>query len=292
MSESRRFKYLRPEDIRRLATYEFAPKALAEGYLSGRHMSRQRGSSVEFHDYRAYTPGDDPALIDWRVYARTDRYYLRTFEQETNLECHIFLDSSGSMGFGEKISKLAYANFFCAALCYLVVKNTDRISLTLFDDTIRQFFPPGSTSRHMQTIMNALERNTPGRETRVSEALRRSLPLLVRRGTLIIVSDFLDHSPAIFEALSPYLHKGFRVHLIQVLDPDEIKLQRRGMFTFVDMETNQRVIANADTIRKSYQRVMQDHISALRDMAIRRSVDYALASTDTDYFRLFDLLSK
>jgi uncharacterized protein (DUF58 family) len=292
MSEARQHKYLRPEDIRRLGSYEFAPKALAEGYLSGRHMSRQRGASVEFHDYRAYTPGDDPALIDWRVYARTDRYYLKTFEQETNLECHIFLDSSGSMAFGEKTDKLSYASFFCAALCYLVVKNTDRISLTLFDDTIRRFYPPGSTNRHMHKLMHALEENTPGNETRVSEALRRSLPLLKRRATLIVVSDFLDDPPSIFEALSPYLHKGFKVHLIQILDPEELNLQRPGLFTFIDLETKLRVQANTNTIRNAYQQAMGAHIAALREMAARRSVQYALASTDMDYFKLFDQLSR
>lgn len=291
MHNSGGFKYLRPEDIRRLANYEFAPKAIAEGYLSGRHMSRQRGASVEFHDYRAYTQGDDPAFIDWRVYARTDRYYLKTFEQETNLECHIFLDSSGSMGFGDKISKLEYASFFSAALCYLVLKNTDRVSLTLFDTSVRQFYPPGSTSRHMQKIMNALENNNPGKETLVSKALHRSLPLLKHKGTLIIVSDFLDDTPSIFEALSPYLHKGFKVHLIQILDPDEITLEKKGMYTFIDMETKDRVIANADTIRYSYRQIMNDHIASLREMATRRSMDFAMASTDMDYFKLFDLLS-
>ncbi len=292
MPDSRSHKYLRPEDIRRLRSYEFAPKALAEGYLSGRHRSRQRGASVEFHDFRAYTPGDDPALIDWRVYARTDRHYLKTFQQETNLECHIFLDSSGSMAFGEKIDKLAYASFFCAALCYLVIKNTDRISLTLFDDTIRQYHPPGSTGLHMHNLMHALEQNTPGNETRVSEALRRSLPLLKRRATLVIISDFLDAPASIFEALSPYLHKGFKVHMIQILDPEELKLQRQGMFTFIDLETRQRVPADTGTIRHAYRREMGRHIAALRDMAAGRSVQYTLASTDTDYFKLFDILSR
>lgn len=292
VSDSGSHKYLRPEDIRKLASYEFAPRALAEGYLSGRHMSHLRGASVEFHDFRAYTPGDDPALIDWRVYARTDRYYLKTFEQETNLECHIFLDSSGSMAFGTPLSKLTYASFFCAALCHLVLKNTDRISLTLFDDSIREFIPPGSTSRHMVKLMNALENNTPGNETRVSEALRMSFPLLKRRATLIIISDFLDHCPDIFESLSPYLHKGFKVHMIQVLDPEELTLHQQGMRTFVDMETKQRVTANTGTIRQAYSQVMSDHIAALRDMAVRRSVHHVLARTDTDYFKLFDLLSR
>lgn len=292
MSDSVTHTYLKPEDIRRLGSYEFAPKALAEGYLSGRHMSRQRGASVEFHDFRSYTPGDDPALIDWRVYARTDRYYLKTFEQETNLECHIFLDSSGSMGFGDPLTKLSYASFFCAALCYLVLKNTDRVSLTLFDDKVREFFPPGSTTRHMHTLMNALEANTPGNKTRLSEALKRSLPLLKRRATLIIISDFMDHAPDVFEALSPYLHKGFKVHLIQILHPEEMKLSRQGMLTFVDMETRQKVRAHTDTIRHAYRKAVDDHIFALRDMAARRSVNYALARTDTDYFTLFDQLSR
>lgn len=289
MSESKGHKYLRPEDIRRLSSYEFAPKAVAEGYFSGRHMSRQRGASVEFHEFRAYTPGDDPALIDWRVHARTDRYYLKTFEQETNLECHIFLDSSGSMAFGEKLSKLSYSSFFCAALCYLVLKNTDRISLTLFDDRIRQFVPPGSTSQHMYKLMDALENNEPGNRTKVSEALRMSLPLLKQRATLIIISDFLDRSPDIFEALSPYLHKGFKVHLIQILDPEELDLSSRGMCTFVDMESKLKVLANATTIKRSYAKVMADHISSIREMAAKRNVQYTLARTDMDYFILFDL---
>jgi uncharacterized protein (DUF58 family) len=292
MEEKGQFTYLKPEDIRRLASYEFAPKALAEGYLSGRHMSRQRGASIEFHDYRAYSPGDDPALIDWRVYARTDRYYLRTFEQETNLECHLFLDSSGSMGFGEPLTKLAYASFFSAALCHLVLRHADRVSLTLFDEAVRSFHPPGSTNRHMMSLMHALEGNRPGKETRVSEALRRCLPLLTRRATLIVVSDFFDDAASIFEALSPYLHRGFRVHLFHVLDPAEMDLARHGMQTFVCMETGKKVVAHADRIRTGYRKAIDDHIERLRDLSARRKVDYALARTDTHYFTLFDHLAR
>ncbi len=291
MEEKSRFKYLKPEDIRRLASYEFAPKALAEGYLAGRHMSRQRGASIEFHDYRAYAPGDDPTLIDWRVYARLDRYYLRTFEQETNLECHIFLDSSGSMGFGEPLTKLEYASFFTAALSYLVQKRTDRVSLTLFDTEVRAFHPPGSTHRHMQALMHALETNTPGKETRVAAALGRCLPLLTRRATLIVVSDFLDDPASIFKALSPYLHRGFRVHLFHVLDPRELELEKHGLQTFEDMETGRRVVAHVESIRAGYRRAIGAHIERLRNLAARRSVDYALARTDTHYFTLFDHLS-
>ncbi len=287
-----RFKYLRPEDIRRLASYEFAPKALAEGYLSGRHRSRAHGSSIEFLDYRQYVPGDDLALVDWRVFARTDRHYLRTYEQETNMECHVFLDSSASMGFGRKITKLEYASFFTAALCYLVVRNTDRVSLQIFDERIRHFYPPGSTGRHLQNLMHALETNYAGERTSVADALRRSYPLLKWKGTLIVISDFFDDPGAIFSALSPYIHRGFRIHLFHVLAPEEIQLEDRGLVTFVDMETSRRVVAHTDNLRKAYDKTIQAHINNLRELAVRRKVDYTVARTDSHYFNLFDRLMK
>lgn len=284
------FKYLKPEDIRKLATFEFAPRALAEGYLAGKHRSPMRGSSIEFRDYREYVPGDDPAMIDWRVFARTDRYYLRTYEQETNLECHVFLDSSASMDFGDSITKLEYASFFTAALSCLVVLNNDRVSLQMFDDRVREFFPPGSTRQHLHNLLHALEANTPGNRTSLANALRRSYPLLQHRGTLVIVSDFLDDPAEIFDALSPYLHRGFRIHLFQVLDPAEIELDSRGLVTFRDMENNRRVVAHTERIRDRYRDCMHQHISSLRELSARRGVDFMLARTDTHYFNLFDRL--
>jgi uncharacterized protein (DUF58 family) len=287
-----RFKYLRPEDLRKLASFEFAPRLLVEGYLSGRHRSLARGSSIEFRDYRQYVPGDDLRLMDWRIYARTDRHYLRTYEEETNMECHIFLDSSASMGFGRQITKLDYASFFAAALSYLVVKNTDRVSLQLFDDKIRLFLPPGSTGRHLHNMMHALEHNRAGNRTSISEALRRSYPLLKRKGTLVVISDFLDQPAAVFTALSPYLHRGFKVHLFHILAPEELELEDRGLATFVDLETGQRVIAHTEDIRRKYREAVQTHINALRETAVRRQVDYVLTRTDTHYFNLFDRLTR
>jgi uncharacterized protein (DUF58 family) len=287
-----RHKYLKVEDIRKLASYEFAPKALVEGYLAGRHRSRARGSSIEFRDYRQYVPGDDLALVDWRVFARTDRHYLRTYEQETNMECHVFLDSSASMGFGKQVSKLDYASFFAAGLAYLVVRKGDRVSLQLFDDEIRHFFEPGSTGRHLDTLLHALEQNKPGGQTSIAEALRRSFPLLKRKGTVVVISDFLDDPAAIFAALAPYLHRGFRVHLFHILAPEELDLESRGLTTFVDMETQQRVIAHTEALRRDYRDAMAGHINGLRALAVRRSVDYVMTRTDTHYFELFDHLAQ
>jgi uncharacterized protein (DUF58 family) len=287
------FKYLRPEDIRRLQSFEFAPSIFVEGYLSGRHRSHHRGSSIEFHDYRQYVPGDDLALVDWRVFARTDRHFLRTFEQETNMECHIFLDSSASMGFEHNgLAKLDYASFFAAALAYLVTRNGDRVSLQIFDDKIRHFAPPGSTRQHLQTIMHLLEDNRPGNHTSVATALKRSHPLLKRRGTLVVISDFFDDVPAIFNALSPYLHRGFRIHLFHIITPQELNLNIQGLHTFIDMETGERVVAHADQIKDSYQKAMQEHIQHLRAYAVRRRVDYCVASLDTNYYQLFDHFTK
>lgn len=285
-------KYLRPEDVRKLQSFEFAPKALVEGYLHGRHRSRQRGASIEFREYRQYAPGDDLKRVDWRVFARTDRYFLRTFEQESKLECHIFLDSSASMGFarGSELTKLEYASFFAAALSYLVVVNHDRVSLQIFDDEIRQFFPPGSSQKHLHQILNALERNAPGRKTSLSTALKKAFPLLQRRGTLVVLSDFFDDPGAIFTALNPYLHRGFRIHLFHVLTPAELDLEQRGLSTFRDLENGRRLVLHPDSLRQRYREAINNHIAGLRQLAARRSVDYDLITTTTHYFQLFDHL--
>ena len=287
------YKYIRPEDIRRLKNYEFGVKALVEGYLSGRHRSKDRGASIEFAEYRQYVPGDDPALVDWRVYARTEKHYLKTFEQETNMECHIFLDSSASMGFQDTgpITKLEYASFFAACLSWLVVSKNDRVSLQIFDDKIRQFFEPGSTRRHLHNILTALEGNEAGNKTSLAEALHRANPLIKRKGTLVVVSDFFDQPEAIFKALNPYLHRGFRVHLFHVLDPAEMTLPDRGLSRFIDMETDDRLVVHPESLRDSWQTEMQNHIQGLRRLAAGRQVDYSLALTDQNWFHLFDRLA-
>ncbi len=285
-------RYLKPEDIRKLNSFEFAPKAVVEGYLSGKHRSKARGASIEFHDYREYSPGDDLKLIDWRVFGRTDKHVLRTYEEETNLECHIFLDSSASMGFSgqSEISKLEYSSFFAAALSYLVVRNSDRVSLQIFDDKIREFFPPGSTSTHLNQILSALEKNQPGNRTSIAEALRKSQPLLKRRGILAVVSDFFDDPAEIFSALSPYIHRGFRIHLFHILTPGELDLEQRGLTTYVDSETDSRLVAHPSNLRQKYKEAIDDHISSLRQLANRRGVDYSMNRTDTHFFQLFDRL--
>jgi uncharacterized protein (DUF58 family) len=282
------WKYLRAEDLARLNCFEFAPKALAEGYLAGRHQSHRTGLSTEFRDHRPYSPGDDIKSLDWRVYARTERPYLRTFEIETSTDCHILLDSSASMGFGQPASKLDHASFFAAALCYLVVKNRDQVSLQIFDTAPREFFPSGSTNRHLHRILNSLETNRPAGQTKLGESLRRALPLVRRRGTLVIVSDFLDNPGEIFEALSPWIHRGFKIHLYHLVHPDEISLRGRGLTAFIDMETGRREIAHIEHLRTAYEDAFAAHLRSLRDLATRRQIRHVLARTDKPIHHLFD----
>ncbi len=287
------YRYLKPEDIRRLKNYEFGARAMVEGYLAGRHRSRQRGSSIEFHEFRQYVPGDDLAQVDWRVFARNDKLFLRTFEQETNLECHLFLDCSASMGFpetNERLSKLEYASFFAACLAWLVVSKNDRVSLTLFDQGIRRFLPPGSTRRHLNELLVTLEHNSPGSGTSIVETLRRAHPLLKRRGTLVLLSDFFCDPAELFHALNPYLHRGFRVHLFHLLDSAELDLGDRGLARFIDMESNERLIVHPQSLRHAWKAHLQDHIRSLRALAATRKADYALAPTADSYFSLLDRL--
>jgi len=281
-------RFLRIEDLQSLRSYQFAPEALVEGYLAGRHRSTRRGQSVEFSDYREYSPGDDIRMIDWRVYGRTDRHYVRLFQAETDMVVYLFLDSSASMGFGAGLSKIDYASFFAAALAHLVVRQGDRVSLTTFDAEIRRHIPPGSTGRHMKELMHALEHNPAGSRTRVSEALRRAAPLLRKRGILLLVSDLLDDPADVFSALNLYFHRGFEVIVFHTLHPQELELPAGGLVRFRDMEDGRTLVTDCAAVRSSYARAVDDFLRTVRTLSRQRQAYYVLARTDTHYFSLFD----
>ena len=285
---------LRPEDMTRLANYRFAVQMMAEGWLSGRHRARGRGSSTDFLEYRAYAPGDDPRLIDWRVFARTDRMQLKTFENETHLECHLFVDSSASMGYKEvgPMTKLRYASHFAACVAWLVVRGNDRVSLQLFDEKLRGYMPLGSTTAHLNQCLHMLEHNEPGGKTDLPEALAASRHLLKRPGTLVVVSDFLCDTTALRAALNIYLHRGFKVVLVQVLDAAELQLQGVGVSRYRDMETGEEVICNPEDLREAYAESMRAQQQALRALAASAGMLYLTAKTDESFYPLFDALSR
>jgi len=287
------YKYLRAEDVRRLESYEFAARLLAEGWLSGRHRSRLRGASTEFHEYRPYTPGDDPSLVDWRVYARSDRHYVKTFEQETNLECHLLIDSSQSMGFtgGGSGSKLEFVSYFAAALAWLVVRGSDRVSLQIFDDRVRQYLPAGSTRLHLHQLLSMLERNEPKGPTSTAAALQRASIQLPRRGTLIVLSDFYEDPAALFSALNSFIHRGFRIHLLHVLSPEEWDLGDGVLARYEDLETNEHLTLHPKALAEVYRDTLHTHLTRLRTLAAQRQVDYAVVRTDGSFWPLFDRIA-
>jgi uncharacterized protein (DUF58 family) len=287
-------RYLGPEDLRKVSGYRFAPRSPVEGFFSGGHRSKDKGSSTEFRDYRQYTPGDDPSKIDWRVYARNDRFYLRNFHQETSVNCYIFLDSSASMNFGGNfgggMNKLEFASRFAAALSYLVMQGGDLAALFLFDGEVRFSVPPGSTRTQLHRILRALENNQPGNDTSLAHALRKAGPMLKQRGSVVVLSDFFDDAAAIFDALNSYLHRGFKIYLFQILAPSEMDLPDVGLAAYRDLETGQRVVAHSRDIRQAYQEAMEEHIRNLRNLARRRQIYFQSARTDLSYFSLFDPL--
>lgn len=239
---------------------------------------------MEFHEYRAYTPGDSPALVDWRVFARSDRLQLRTFQLETHLECHVFLDASASMGFDDGgPSKMEWACHFAACLAYLVTLKQDRVSLTVFDERPRAFLPPGGTAGHLRQFLRTLEGETAGHGTDLPEALKRSLPLIKHRGTLVILSDFLCDPEALYRALAPYAHRGFRVFLFQILTPTEWTLPGTSPRRYLDPESGKRLTANAETVREAYLAELTKHQRQLAALASRRGMGFVQVRTDQSW---------
>ncbi len=281
---SREPRYLRPEDARLLRAMHFSPRVMVEGALAGKHRSTLRGASMEFHEYRAYAPGDAPSLVDWRVFARSDRLHLKTFRLETHLECHLLVDASASMGFSDgPWSKLDWACFFAAGLAYLVTLRQDRVSLTLFDEKPRVFLPPGSTQGHFRQVLNALEDRPPQGGTNLEEALEKTLPLLKRRGTVIVLSDFLTDPGELFRSIGAYTHRGFRVFLFQILTPTELTLPDGLNRRFVDPESGRRVTARSDQVREAYVAEIDAHQRGLAALAVRRGIDCVQARTDQSW---------
>jgi len=281
----RQWRYLDPAAISRLKNMEFVAKTIVEGYFVGKHRSPFKGSSAEFADYRPYTPGDDLRRLDWKVFARSDRNYIKLYREETNLLTYLVLDKSRSMNYrgdGE-LSKLEYASYLTAALAYLLIRRADRVGLTVFDSDIRWFIRPGGSMPHLFQILSALENLRAERTTNLPSALEKAFPLYRRRGLLVVISDFLDEPERVFEALFRYRHKRFDVMLFQILHPDEIDLPDRPNLRFIDSESAASVIAEPSVIRDEYRSEMTRFLDDMRLHARAQRVDHNLVTTATPY---------
>lgn len=255
---ARDLRFLDPAVIARLGTMELKARTVVEGFLSGLHRSPYKGFSVEFAEYRQYIRGDDLSTLDWKVYARTDRHYVRKFEEDTNVECHLLLDVSGSMAYrgGSPMSKQEYGSVLAASLAFLMHRQRDATGLIAFDDRIVFRLPASGRPGHLHALLLGLERLQPGQRSDVARPLHQLAEALLKRSIVVLISDLLDEPERIIKGLQHLKYRGSDVLVFQVLDPHELTFPFRSAARFRDVESREAVTAEPASIRSSYLRRM------------------------------------
>jgi uncharacterized protein (DUF58 family) len=279
-------KYLQPEVVSTIKNLELIAKFIVEGFLVGLHKSPYHGFSVEFSEHRQYMPGDNIRDIDWKVYGRTNRFYIKQYEEETNLKAYLILDISGSMGYAsKKISKIQYATYLAAALSYLLIKQRDAVGLATFSDKIHCFLPPKSTSGYLQFILKELNEIKLGRQsTNVSETLHELAEKIKRRGLIILLTEFLYEDPEkILQGLKHFRHYDHEILVFNILDPQDKFFDFKQDVTFVDMETGEKVKTQPFFLRERYRRHIDDFYNNLQKECLNFQIDFQNIITDEPF---------
>jgi len=278
--------FLDPEVVSRLRHMELRARLVVEGFLQGMHRSPYHGFSVEFAEYRQYMPGDAPRYVDWKVYGKTDRYYVKVFEEETNLKGAILLDKSASMAFaGAGVSKFRWGSMLAAALAFLMIKQQDAAGLVLFDDKIREYIPPRSVRGQMFQVLRALEHAAPSERTQLSTALHGMAERLRRRGLCIVISDLFDDTDAVIRGLKHFRHRQHEVIVFHVLDDLERSFDFRDEARFIDMETKQEIRSQPWFIKKDYRARIDAWMADLSRQCREHRIDYVPVTTSTPFDR-------
>jgi uncharacterized protein (DUF58 family) len=269
--------------LSRVANLKMTAMNLVEGLLTGQHRSRHKGSSVEFSEYKDYSPGDEIRHIDWKVVGKTDKYHVKQFEQSTNLKCTILLDTSGSMGYQSphqgQVSKMEYARNLVATLSYLLLKQFDAVGLTLFNDKIVEHIPPRSKASHFQHILHGLVNILPQGTTRIADVLEGLSERLAGRSMLILVSDFFVPNQDLHKSLRLLCSRGIEVILFHLLHPDEIHLPFEGDIVFESLEDDSTIGLDPQDIRDEYQHSIQEHINSFKKDCNGLGIDYVFQDT-------------
>jgi uncharacterized protein (DUF58 family) len=273
-------RFLKPELLAQLSSMEFRVRTVVEGVMNGLHRSPFRGMSSEFAEYREYQPGDEPAKIDWKVFGRSDKYYIKEFEEETNLNAHVILDASASMGFGTgPLTKWQYAGILSASLSYILHEQDDSIGLVILDEEIRVETENKNTRGHLINTIGAMENTKPQRETGLAKVLHQMAAKIKRRGIVVIVSDLLDEPGEVLSALEHLQHRGNQIYVFHVLDPAELSFEFGGPHLFVDPETNQQTLAMPDVVRTDYLKSLQGFLDHYSNEMGKRNIHYSLVDT-------------
>ncbi len=282
------YLYFQPQQVAHLANLNILARQAVEGFITGLHQSPHRGFSVEFTEHREYTPGDDLRHLDWVAWARSDRYYLKQYEQQTNLRAHILLDVSQSMNYaGEgEVTKLTYGCFLTACLSYLMTRQQDMVGLVVFDDQMRLRLSPASTPAHLDRIFRGLESLKPGRGTRMADMMHELARTIAKRGLIIVISDLYDDPAAVMRALQHFVHKKHQIIVFHVLDRAELELPFKDITSFVDLETHQHIQVDPRYVRQAYRRAVDEFVANYRKECSDRNIEYVLTTTDTPYDRM------
>ena len=277
-------RYYDAEGLARINNLELVAHQVVEGFLTGRHRSPFHGFSVEYLDHRAYVPGDDLRTLDWKILARTGKYYVKLFEDETNLRAYILLDCSRSMAFTQgSLSKLGYGSFLAAALTHLMLRQNDAVGLVLFDTTVREFLTPKARPTQFRLILELLEGITPGSETNLGAVLHEIAERIRRRGLVILISDLLDDVTRIADGLQHFRHNRHEVIVLQVLDEAEMTFPFDSLTRFKDMEGGGHVDTKPEQLRKHYLERLNHFLEEIKAVCYERGVSYSLANTNQPY---------
>ena len=281
-------QFLDPEVIARLAHLDVRARLVVEGFIAGMHRSPFHGFSVEFAEHRPYVPGDPLKNLDWKVWARSDRYLVKQYTEETNLRCHLLVDLSGSMGFRSAraaMSKLEYAQSLAGALAYLMLHQQDAVGAMLFADRPLRYIPARAMRSHLDVVLKALGAAEPHGRTRLGPMLHELAERIKRRGLIILCSDLMDRPSEVLSGLQHFRHRHHEVIVFHLLDPDEIEFPYTDTSTFVDMESGERLTTEPWEIARRYREKLEAWTEYYKRNCRERRIDYVQINTRTPFDR-------
>jgi len=273
-------KYLDPEVLNAIAGLELKARLIVEGFVSGMHRSPFHGFSVEFAEHREYVPGDDVRFVDWKVYGKSDRYYIKQYEEETNLRAWILLDCSESMEYGSgPLNKIDYARHVAASLAYLITQQQDAVGLVLFDDHVRSVLPPASSTGHLRVLIHQLEKATTQGRTSLGTVVQQAAEQIGRRGVIVVLSDLLDKTDSILAAVRQLRHERHEVVLFHLLDHDERTFPFERMTRFEGLEEMPQLMADPAALRTQYLKELDTFTRAVRHGCLGTAADFVELDT-------------
>ena len=289
-------KYLEPDFVSKLKGLELRARMVVEGFIAGMHKSPYHGFSVEFAEHRQYMPGDNIRDIDWKVYAKSDRYYIKQYEEETNLKAYLLLDCSKSMAYSsdeKRVNKLDYAGMLSGALSYMLLKQRDAVGLVTFDEKMRKYIPPRSKSGHLHLLLNEIAHQEPSDTTNISATLHEMAERIKRRGLVILMSDLLDEPEKIISGLKHFRYNNHEVIVFHILDPRERDFAFPREAIFKDMETGEEVTTLPFQIKKDFASEVKEFSDSIASACRQSNIDYIPIDTSMPFDKaLYAFLSK